>query len=177
VALAVSHYLSKSLGTKVLSGYFLGISMHESIRASLADLAELEPPFVQPSEDVFEASLGPINRPKGRHSPISVPVIKVKLHALYCEQCYVKLCLYFVSFSQEDLILVDPDFFLDYPPLVPIEILLPRGYKFLYARNIPAAQMPLLLQRSKIVLDLGKFFPNEHILAQTQQLTFVCVVL
>ena len=56
---------------------------------------------------------------------------------------------------QEDLILVDPDFFSDYLPSPTVSFAIPRGFKVLYARGIAAADMPLVLQRAKIVLDLA----------------------
>ena len=37
-----------------------------------------------------------------------------------------------------------------------LEQILPPGYTYILARGIPADQMPLLLQRAKIVLDLGE---------------------
>jgi hypothetical protein len=51
---------------------------------------------------------------------------------------------------------VDPDFFSDYSPYPSLrDLRLPAGYAFVYTKGIPAAQMPVLLQRAKIVLDLG----------------------
>ncbi len=62
--------------------------------------------------------------------------------------------------AQEDLILVDPDFFSDYSPYPSLpDLRLPAGYNFVYAKGIPAAQMSVLLQRAKIVLDLGTPLP------------------
>lgn len=52
---------------------------------------------------------------------------------------------------------MDPDFFQDYSPDPPLTSLrLPDGYRYVYARDIPAAEMPVLLQRAKMVLDLGE---------------------
>ena len=52
--------------------------------------------------------------------------------------------------------MVDPDFFTDYPPETPLgDLQLPLGYQYVFAKGIPAEQMALLLQRAKIVLDLG----------------------
>lgn len=51
---------------------------------------------------------------------------------------------------------MDPDFFTDYPPYPhPPDLQLPAGYKYLYAKGYTPEQMVLLLQRAKIVLDLG----------------------
>jgi hypothetical protein len=59
---------------------------------------------------------------------------------------------------QEDLIIVDPDFFHDYPPYPALrDLQLPAGYRYIYAKGIPAEEMPVLLQRAKIVLDLGTY--------------------
>jgi len=50
---------------------------------------------------------------------------------------------------------VDPDFFSDYPPTPSVAFSVPRGFKVLYAKGIAAVDMPLVLQRAKIVLDLA----------------------
>ena len=76
---------------------------------------------------------------------------------------------------------MDPDFFRDYPPLTPIKFGVPSGsmriyasyvniqlfytvlwellhftgYKVVMVQDFTKEQMPLLLQRAKIVLDLG----------------------
>jgi len=69
---------------------------------------------------------------------------------------YLSIYLYACPFLlQEDLILVDPDFFSDYPPSPTVAFAVPRGFKVLYARGIAAADMPLVLQRAKVVLDLA----------------------
>jgi hypothetical protein len=66
-------------------------------------------------------------------------------------------CICFLIVQQENLILVDPDFFHDYSPYPALpDLRLPAGYAFVYTKGIPAAQMPVLLQRAKIVLDLGR---------------------
>lgn len=51
---------------------------------------------------------------------------------------------------------MDPDFFTDYPPHPhALDLQLPPGYTYLLAKGFSAQQMVLLLQRAKIVLDLG----------------------
>ena len=60
-----------------------------------------------------------------------------------------------VRVAKENLIVVDPDFIRHYPPERPMQISAPKGYRVVYAEDVPPSQMPLLLQRAKIVLDLG----------------------
>jgi hypothetical protein len=57
--------------------------------------------------------------------------------------------------KKENLIIIDPDIISDYSPEHELELLIPDGYIVIYARNIPSYQMPLLLQRAKIVIDLA----------------------
>jgi len=57
---------------------------------------------------------------------------------------------------KEDLIIIDYDYFKDYPPLsCCLEFKVPFGYRIVYAKNIPRNEMPILLKRAKIVLDLA----------------------
>lgn len=54
---------------------------------------------------------------------------------------------------------MDPDFFTDYPPHPHgLDLPLPAGYSYLFAKGFSPEQMVLLLQRAKIVLDLGRIF-------------------
>ena len=51
---------------------------------------------------------------------------------------------------------MDPDFLRDYPPYPELPHLkIPLGYKVIYAKDKRPEEMPVLLQRTKIVLDLG----------------------
>ncbi len=68
--------------------------------------------------------------------------------------------------------IVDPDFDRDYPPEQPMVFHAPVDWKVLYAQGIPAAQMPLLLQRAKIVLDLGMPGPER---ISGEALLFGCI--
>lgn len=57
---------------------------------------------------------------------------------------------------KEDLIVIDYDYFKDYPPLsCCLEFNVPSNYRIVYAKNIPRNLMPMLLKRAKIVLDLA----------------------
>jgi hypothetical protein len=79
-----------------------------------------------------------------------------------------------VHITKENLILLDPDILSDYAPETektenPSEdqngprqeqpfafhFVLPKGYKLLLAKDIPPNEMPYVLQRAKIVLDLA----------------------
>ena len=54
---------------------------------------------------------------------------------------------------------MDPDFFSDYPPHPhAMDLQLPPGYTYLLAKGFSPQQMVLLLQRAKIVLDLGGLY-------------------
>jgi len=57
---------------------------------------------------------------------------------------------------KEDLIIIDYDYVKDYPPLSCCSTFhLPSNYKVVFAKDIPRHQMPALLKRAKIVLDLA----------------------
>lgn len=56
---------------------------------------------------------------------------------------------------KENLIILDPDFLTDYAPKKPVGFSIPVGYKLLYAQDIQSSDMPLILKRAKIVLDLA----------------------
>eukprot|EP01034_Spumella_vulgaris_P026529 gene26529-33122_t len=60
-----------------------------------------------------------------------------------------------VHVEKENLLLIDPDFSRDYPPENEVTFQAPAGWRALYVQDIPAQEMPLILQRAKIVLDLG----------------------
>ncbi len=51
--------------------------------------------------------------------------------------------------------MVDTDFLSDYYPEVSLLFRIPAGYKVIYLKGIEHSMIPLLLQRAKIVLDLG----------------------
>lgn len=139
-AIGISQYLSDSLSSKVLGGLFLSTPMNNIIRHA------------------FELLLSVGDTVAGGDSAHAVSVKKVRwlteTGALPCMSIYISVYLS-VYPLQEDLILVDPDFFSDYPPSPTIAFAVPRGFKVLYARGIAAADMPLVLQRAKIVLDLA----------------------
>lgn len=50
---------------------------------------------------------------------------------------------------------MDADFTRDYGPEQPLRLELPPGYTVLMASGFSKEQMPTILQRAKIVLDLG----------------------
>jgi hypothetical protein len=56
---------------------------------------------------------------------------------------------------KENLVLIDPDFLQEYYPNKVVHFEVPPGYKAIYLSKIPHAQIPLLLQRAKILLDLA----------------------
>ena len=57
--------------------------------------------------------------------------------------------------AKENLVVIDPDFSREYRPAVGLNITLPPGIRVVYAENIPHHEMPLLLQRAKVVVDLA----------------------
>jgi hypothetical protein len=57
--------------------------------------------------------------------------------------------------AKENLVVIDPDFAREYSPRQGLDIALPPGIRAVYAENIPHAEMPLLLQRAKVVVDLA----------------------
>jgi len=135
-AIGISQYLSDSLSSKVLGGLFLSTPMNNIIRHA------------------FELLLSVGGTVAGGDSARAVSVKKVQRQVP--NHGYLSIYLYACPFPlQEDLILVDPDFFSDYPPSPTVAFAIPRGFKVLYARGIAAADMPLVLQRAKVVLDLA----------------------
>jgi len=56
---------------------------------------------------------------------------------------------------KENLVLIDPDFLNEYTPRQGVHFEVPPGYKAIYLSKIPHDQIPLLLQRAKILLDLA----------------------
>ena len=57
--------------------------------------------------------------------------------------------------AKENLVVIDPDFSKEYRPAAGLNITLPPGIRVVYAENIPHHEMPLLLQRAKVVVDLA----------------------
>jgi hypothetical protein len=57
--------------------------------------------------------------------------------------------------AKENLVVIDPDFAREYSPREGLDITLPPGIRAVYAENIPHTEMPLLLQRAKVVVDLA----------------------
>ena len=57
--------------------------------------------------------------------------------------------------AKENLVIIDPDYSREYRPNTPINIKLPPGVRVVFAENIPHHEMPLLLQRAKVVVDLA----------------------
>lgn len=139
-AIGISQYLSDSLSSKVLGGLFLSTPMNNIIRHAFELL--LRAGDTMPGGDrACAVSVKKVRPPQetGLLHPLTLlPLLSALLYLL-----------------QEDLILVDPDFFSDYPPSPTVAFAIPRGFKVLYARGIAAADMPLVLQRAKIVLDLA----------------------
>lgn len=60
-----------------------------------------------------------------------------------------------IGVAKENLVVIDPDFSREYRPAAPLNITLPPGIRVVYAENIPHHEMPLLLQRAKVVVDLA----------------------
>lgn len=81
--------------------------------------------------------------------------IPQKLHALY-EIRKVVIMLLFSQYFKEDLIIIDTDLQRDYPlEEIDLNLHIPHGYRVIEARNIPHADMPALLLRAKVVIDLA----------------------
>ena len=57
--------------------------------------------------------------------------------------------------AKENLIVIDPDFGDDYMPLKSVSYGLPTGVRGVIAKGIPHDDMPLLLHRAKVILDLA----------------------
>ena len=52
--------------------------------------------------------------------------------------------------------MLDYDFFADYPPeVLPDALAIPDGYKLVTLRGFAPEQIPLMLQRAKVVIDLA----------------------
>lgn len=90
--------------------------------------------------------------------PISNRITRLLTHVLSDAQDEEKI----VPIQKENLILIDYDFFKDYPPQLPLHIRLPSSngeldsYEILFLNgNIPGEKIPYLLQRAKMVIDLG----------------------
>ena len=56
---------------------------------------------------------------------------------------------------KENLIVMDSDFIRDYGPENGVPLQLPEGFALLTAQGFSPEQMPTILQRAKIILDLG----------------------
>lgn len=56
---------------------------------------------------------------------------------------------------KEKLILLDGDFFDDYPPVNPVKFDVPLGYEFIVLRGFSSEEIIHLLHRAQIVLDLA----------------------
>ena len=57
--------------------------------------------------------------------------------------------------KKENLVVFDPDYHTDYPPQPAVHFAVPEGWRIVYLRGLHAAEVPLLLKRAKIVLDLA----------------------
>lgn len=139
-AIGISQYLTDSLSSKVLGGLFLSTPMNNIIRHAF-ELLLCAGDSLTEGDRACAVSVKKVRSPNPRDRPPLTP----NPPSLYLS----------ISLLQEDLILVDPDFFSDYPPSPAVAFAIPRGFKVLYARGIAAADMPLVLQRAKIVLDLA----------------------
>lgn len=194
-ALTDCHYLSKALGGKGLSAYYLGCAMSDVIRDTVQALLQEVPEVdevkevhdVEAGQEIMEQILSADGVGESNEAITVVGdayrgVVKVRspyiLLRWYHSNSLYFLCLWFkpkqpttsaTLLTQENLILVDADFFQDYPPF-PRSLTLspPSGFTFLLAKGFSKEVMPLLLQRAKIVLDLGEcmslsyFLSNSH---------------
>jgi hypothetical protein len=144
VTVTDSHYLQVLLGERILGVYYLGCAMTERFKGSLYELlrrhASADPSAsgtagvglgagadINPSEAASETAAAP---------PAVTPTAPAAV-------------------IKENLIVVDPDLQMDYPPSYPTAVVSPPEYRAVHARGLTGEQMKLLLMRAKVVLDLA----------------------
>ena len=130
VAIAASHYLTALLQDRVLGGYYLSAPMHAIFKTSLAQLLHKGARLARTDRMFFEHS------GEADLSDLSGDARKVAVF-------------------KENLIVIDMDLITDYSPEVGVPFEIPAGYRVVHAKDILPEEMPLLLQRAKLLIDLA----------------------
>eukprot|EP01038_Epipyxis_sp_PR26KG_P008992 gene8992-12130_t len=138
VAMADSHFIAQLISNQLIGGYYLGCPMTDLIKTSFLNHFQNNAIIY---DDYFQNNDNLTVDPKGNAlSSFEETFIGANQPT---------------SIRKENLILIDPDLMIDYSPIESLDILIPPGYKYIYARDIPHYQMIVLLQRAKIILDLA----------------------
>ena len=133
VALASSHYLTALLGGRVMGGYFLGAPLTGTFKTSVARLLHQAAVRAKTDKSFFEAPAG-----GGAGADLEELSDLRKMAVL-----------------KENLIVMDMDLLTDYSPEEGVPFEIPSGYRVVKARDIRAEEMPLILQRAKLLVDLA----------------------
>ena len=159
VAVAASHYLTSLLGSRVLGGYFLSAPMHHGVRDAFVELLLkarlLDSSSSSSSEEGGGSSLffklGGAERGEllaARPGMAADELLSGSVSWGHGQQTLL-------SVPKESLIVIDPDLIDDYPPEEAVPFSVPPGVRIVYAKDAHPRDMPLLLQRAKVLLDLA----------------------
>lgn len=130
VAIAASHYLTALLRERVLGGYFLTAPLDGSFKNALGQLLHKASLLSRTDKMFFEVPGGGVDA-ADLQATREVAVLK------------------------ENLIVMDMDLLTDYSPEEGVPFEIPSGYRVVQARNIHPEEMPLILQRAKLLVDLA----------------------
>ena len=161
VPLAASHYLAAQLGSRMLGGYYLSAPMNNLVRDAFVELL-LKGKMLDSgsSGTFFESGADGL----GRHFELEKLVSgKSTEDILSSTVSWGHGDQKLLSVPKENIVVIDTDFSDDYPPEKPVPYTLPPGFRVVYARDMHPKDVPLLLQRAKVLLDLAMPGPERMV--------------
>ena len=154
VMAADSDYLHKQLSLRILSGYFLGCPMRDSLKIRLGELLadamhrRRLPPRVESIRRAFDPRTG-----RGTGANIHGGGDQGRD---FMERALLARLSLPSPVKKERLIIIDPDFHQDYPPTEGVpDVAAPPGWRVVVATGFHPSEMTLLLERAALVIDLG----------------------
>ena len=161
VPLAASHYLAAQLGSRMLGGYYLSAPMNNLVRDAFVELL-LKGKMLDSgsSGTFFESGADGL----GRYLELEKLVLgKSTEDILSSTVSWGHGDQKLLSVPKENIVVIDTDFSENYPPEMPVPYSLPPGFRVVYARDIHPKDVPLLLQRAKVLLDLAMPGPERMV--------------
>ena len=157
VSLPSSHFLAAQLGSQVLGGLFLTAPPPEAARRSLAELLLKSRLLASLEDDTSFFEKGFVSSVGVQHllTAGASPASQTAASALSAEVDWLHGRQRFFKVVKENIVVFDSDVQTRFEPELPVTFNLPPNCRLVYAAEVDPVELPLLLQRAKVFVDLA----------------------
>jgi len=157
VSLPSSHFLAAQLGSQVLGGLFLTAPPPEAARQSLAELLLKSRLLSSLEDDLSFLEKGFVSSVGVQHllAPGASSAAQTAATALSAEVDWLHGRQRLFKVVKENIVVFDSDLQTQFEPELAVTFNLPPNSRLVYTADVDPRELPLLLQRAKVFVDLA----------------------